>query len=170
MKTNETPAFDASVNTTGCCARFKPEGWDEQLLHFDGKAFVRATTRSLAHIPLNMGSVFSRVQAHIEDAGAEDVSQRLVMSRDPSTFAGEHLFAVTRDVPDEEMTRLSGDFLTKCFEGPYSGVRDWYGEMQRTARRKGHEPGDVWFFYTTCPKCAKAYGKNPVVGLVELLT
>ena len=66
------------------------------------------------------------------------------------------------------MTTLSGDFLTKTFEGPYSSVRDWYGEMQRAARRKGREPREVWFFYTTCPRCAKAYGANPVVGVVEL--
>ena len=170
MQTNQTPRFDASVNTTGCCPRFNPEGWDDQVLHFDRKPFVRATTRSLAHVPLNMGRVFARVQEAIEKSGAEDIAQRLVLSRDPSAFQGEHLFAVKGPVPGEEMTDLSGDFLTRSFEGPYSGVRDWYGEMQRAARRQGHEPGDVWFFYTTCPKCAKAYGKNPVVGVVQLLS
>jgi hypothetical protein len=40
--------------------------------------------------------------------------------------------------------------------------------MQTFAREEGHTPKSVWFYYTTCPKCAKAYGKNPVVGLVEL--
>jgi hypothetical protein len=24
---------------------------------------------------------------------------------------------------------------------------------------------DVYFFFTTCPKCAKAYGRNYVVGV-----
>ena len=170
MQTNETPRFDASVNTTGCCPRFNPEGWDDQVLHFDRKPFVRATTRSLAHVPLNMGRVFARVQNALEVSGAEDIAQRLVLSRDPSAFQGEHLFAVKSPVAGDEMAELSGDFLTRSFEGPYSGVRDWYGDMQRAARRRGHEPGDVWFFYTTCPKCAKAYGKNPVVGVVQLLT
>lgn len=168
MLTNETPRFDGSVNTTGCCPRFNPAGWDDRLLHFDRKRFVRATTRAVAHMPLNMGRVFARVQDHLAKAGAEDVAQRLVLSRDPSPFSGEHLFAVTRDVPGEEMTTLSGDFLTRTFEGPYSSVRDWHGAMQAAARQKGFQPGEVWFFYTTCPKCAKAYGRNPVVGVVEL--
>lgn len=168
MRTNETPFYDASDNTTGCCARFNPAGWDGQVLHFDKKPFVRAVTRSLAHIPLNMGTVFTRVQGHVAAAGAEDASQMLVLSRDPSAFTGEHLFAVTRDVPGEEMTTLSGDFFTKAFEGPYSQVSTWYHEMEAAAREAGHEPGEVWFFYTTCPKCAKAYGRNPVVGIVEL--
>ncbi|MHC1707784.1 MAG: hydrolase [Bacteroidales bacterium] len=26
----------------------------------------------------------------------------------------------------------------------------------------------TYFYYTTCPKCAKAYGKNYVVSLVEV--
>lgn len=168
METNATPFFDASDNTTGCCARFNPAGWDRQHLHFDGKRFVRATTRSLAHVPLNMGRVFSRVQAHMAEAGAEDPSRRFVLSRDPSAFSGEHLFAVTRDVAGEEMTTISGDFLTRTFEGPYSRVPDWMEAMQAEARAAGHVPGAVWFFYTTCPKCAKAYGQNLVVGVVEL--
>ena len=29
MPTNETPHYDASVNTTGCCPRFNPGGWDD---------------------------------------------------------------------------------------------------------------------------------------------
>ena len=40
--------------------------------------------------------------------------------------------------------------------------------MLQAARDHGNAPGTVWFFYTTCPKCAKAYGKNYVVGLVQL--
>jgi hypothetical protein len=34
--------------------------------------------------------------------------------------------------------------------------------------RAGFEPGKVYFFYTTCPKCAEAYGKSYVVGVVEV--
>ena len=168
LQTNQTPFYDGSVNTTGCCARFNPVGWEGETLHFEDKLFVRAKTRSIAHVPLNMGTVFARVQRHVSAAGAEDPAQMFVMSRDPSVFSGEHLFAVTKDVPEEEMTRLSGDFLTRVFDGPYGQVGTWAGDMQTAAQGAGHDPGEVWFFYTTCPKCAKAYGQNPVVGVVEL--
>jgi hypothetical protein len=53
MKTNETPRYDASVNTTGCCPKFNPEGWDSQELHFKDKRFVKATTHSVMHIPMH---------------------------------------------------------------------------------------------------------------------
>ena len=41
--------------------------------------------------------------------------------------------------------------------------------MDRLVRANGDLPGKIWFFYTTCPKCAKAYGKNYVVGVAETL-
>ncbi len=167
METNATPFYDQTINTTGCCAKFSPEGWDGVNLHFDDKRFVRAHTMSAMHIPLNMGRVFTRVQRHIDAHGAMDPDHVLVLSRDLSPWSGEHLFAITTDVPEEEVVSLSGDFLTKVFEGPYRKARDWCDEMKDLARAQGKEPGEVRFFYTTCPKCAKAYGKNWVVGLVE---
>ncbi|CDX16785.1 conserved hypothetical protein [Mesorhizobium sp. ORS 3324] len=168
MQTNETPHYDASVNTTGCCPKFNPGGWDDQELHFRDKPFVRATARSVMHIPLNMGDVFARVNKHIDDAKASAKDQFIVLSRDISPWSSEHLFSVEKSVPGEEMTTLSGDFLTKVFEGPYSQARQWHEEMRQLARDRRSEPGDVYFFYTTCPKCAKAYGKNYVVGVAAV--
>jgi hypothetical protein len=168
MKTNALPRYDDSVNTTGCCPKFNPQGWDGQDLHFEDKPFLRATTRSAAHIPLNMGKVFSRVQGRIEAAGAYDAEDFIVLSRDLSAWEGEHLFSVSRPVPDEEMTTLSGDFVTKVFEGPYREAKHWDEEMRQLVTAKGGTPSEVYFFYTTCPKCAKAYGKNYVVGVARL--
>ncbi|MFN5996282.1 MAG: hydrolase [Paracoccaceae bacterium] len=168
MEINALPKYDQSVNTTGCCPRFNPEGWDGAELHFRDKPFLRAETLSALHIPLNMGKVFTRVQRHIDDAAATDPDQVLVLSRDLSAFKGEHLFAVTKDVPEEEMTRLSGNYVTKVYEGPYSKAKDWSEELKALGASRGNADGKVWFFYTTCPKCAKAYGKNYVVGLAEV--
>lgn len=47
MKTNRFPHYDSSDNPTGCCPRFKPEGWNLQELHFEDKPFVRVTTHEL---------------------------------------------------------------------------------------------------------------------------
>lgn len=168
MKPNTLPKYDMSVNTTGCCAKFNPEGWDGQELHFRDAPFVRAETKALMHVPVNMGKVFSRVQQHLEEAGAFDPDNFIVLSRDVSPWKGEHFFAVAKPVTDEEMTSLSGDYITKVFEGPYRDAKDWYGELQGMVRARGKEPGNIFFFYTTCPKCAKAYGKNYVVGVAEI--
>ncbi|HEY9052867.1 MAG TPA: hydrolase, partial [Gammaproteobacteria bacterium] len=115
METNALPKYDASDNPANCCPRFNPEGWDEQELHFKDKLFVKATTRSLFHIPVNMGSVFPETFKALENAQAQNMEQFIVLSHDPSAWRGEHYFAVTKDVPGQEMVKLSGDFMTKVF-------------------------------------------------------
>ena len=168
MRTNSFPPYDVSENPTGCCPRFNPVGWDNQHLHFVDKKFVRATTRSAMHIPWNMGAVFTRVQGHIEDADAADPAAEIVLSHDISAWEGEHFFAVQKDVPGEEMTTLSGDFYTRVFEGPYRHARYCDHDMRIAAKAMGKTARDVFFFYTTCPKCAKVYNENYMVGVAHL--
>ena len=98
-----------------------------------------------------------------------DPDNTIVLSRDLSPWETEHFFAADRRVPDEEMTTLSGDYITRVFEGPYARAREWHAEMQDLAQGGDGEPGRVYFYYTTCPKCAKAYGRNFVVGLAEVM-
>jgi hypothetical protein len=167
MLTNEIPKFDVTDNETNCCPRFRPEPWDNQELHFDSKPFVRASTISLFHVPLNMGSTFAHTWEAIKKAHADN-GGFLVLSHDDSAWHAEHLFAVAKDVPEADMVRLSGDFLTRVFEGPYSDARKWYAEMERHVQGRGKRLDTMYFFYTTCPRCAKHYGKNYVVGVAKV--
>ncbi|MDP3958859.1 MAG: hypothetical protein Q8Q26_02055 [Pseudorhodobacter sp.] len=168
MLTNGLPHYDQSVNTTGCCPKFNPEGWDGQELHFRDKPFLRATSRSFLHIPLNAGRMFSRVQKHLAEAHAVDPDDIIVLSHELSPWRAEHFFSVARGVPGEKLTTLSGDYVTRVFEGPYSRVGEWDREMQAVVHATADDPAKVYFFYTTCPKCAKAYGKNYVVAVAEV--
>jgi hypothetical protein len=167
MQINEIPKFDVSDNETNCCPRFHPEPWDQQELHFQNKPFVRASTISLFHVPLNMGSVFARTWKAIESVHANS-GGFLVLSHDDSAWHAEHLFAVDSDVPEAEMVRLSGDFLTKVFEGPYSDAPKWYAAMEGYVQENGKQIEKMYFFYTTCPRCARHYGRNYVVGVAKV--
>ncbi len=168
MDINQVPPLHTDDNPTGCCPRFHPEDWEGAELHFRDKPFVRATVAEAMHIPLNMGRVFTRVNTHMEAAHSVDPDGFIVLSRDLSPWKGEHYFAASVPVPDEDMTTLSGDFATKVFEGPYSQAGAWFKQMQALASERGKPDAGIWFYYTTCPKCAKVYGKNYVVGLVEI--
>jgi len=166
MQINELPPYDVTDNETNCCPRFHPEGWDGQELHFKEKPFVRASTVSLFHVPLNMSSVFSRTYEAIRAAHAEG-GGFLVMSHDESPWHAEHLFAFSGPVEGADMVYISGDFLTKVFEGGFSNARLWVDEMKQYVEQKGKTVETISFFYTTCPKCAQHYGKNYVVGLAK---
>ncbi len=168
MELNHTPKYDMSDNETGCCPRFHPEGWDEQELHFKDKLFVKATTLSLFHFPLTMGAVLPETFKALEDAQAADWDEFIVLSYDPSPWRGEHYITVTKEVPGQEMACLNGDYLTKVCEGPYRKAHVWCTDMEELAQLRGKRPGRIYFFYTTCPQCAKHYGKNYVVGVAEV--
>lgn len=168
MNVNELPAYRASDNPTGCCPRFDPRGWDAQELRFDGKLFVKARTHSLFHVPVDMARVFRKTLGAIAAAGARSDDDFLVLSRDRSPWSSEHYFAVTREVPGLEMARLTGDFVTRVFEGPYRRVPQWAAEAAADLASRGRRPGRLFFFYTTCPRCAKHYGKNYVVAVTQV--
>lgn len=167
METNSVPKYDQSDNETGCCPRFDPTPWEGQDLHFRDKLFVRATVRSFMHVPLNMAIVFQNTFNAIRRANAEDEAF-VVLSREISPWQSEHLFSVKRPVPDLQNVKLSGEFLTHVFEGPYKNAPSWCNEMADYVRKQGKALKTQFFFYTTCPKCAAHYGKNYVVGVAEI--
>lgn len=168
MVRNTLPDLVAKNSETGCCPKFDPAGWDGETFQFDNWPFVRATTANFLHIPLNIGSVFKRTFGRIQAAGAVPENTYLILTNDRSAWRGEHLFLVTKEVPGAEMVSLSGTFLAKVFEGPYREAKNWCGEMARYVEQQGKKLKTSYFFYTTCPKCAKHYGKNYVVGMAHV--
>lgn len=168
MATNQLPKMNLDASETGCCPKFNPEGWDNQEFTFDNKLFVKVKTRSFLHMPVNMGSVFKRAMKNIEDAKASSKDSYLILSYDPSAWTGEHYIAVEKEVPNETTTKLSGTYQTKVFEGPFKDARKWVSEMTEHIKSSGKEMKKLYFFYTTCPKCLKRYGKNYVVAFAEI--
>lgn len=156
-------------NETGCCPVPDVAAWDKSEVVWKDKKFIRESVRQVFHIPLNMGGMMKRAWGKIEAAKAAPPTKEWIMlSYDPSPWRGEHLLAVSKEVPDAENVTISGRFLTRVFEGPFQNAPKWMGEMEEYVKAKGEKAKKVYFFYTTCPKCAKHYGKNYVVGLAEV--
>jgi len=148
---------------TGCCPRFNPEPWDEKEITWQNKLFVKDHVRSFLHIPLNFGKMIVRNMERIKEASAL-VPEPLMLSEE-SLWGADIYIAVSKEVPGAEMQRISGAFLSKVFEGPYKDAGRWVKEMKDYVGSKGKEIKKMYFFYTTCPKCAKVYGKNYIVIL-----
>lgn len=152
---------------TGCCKRFNPEPWDGKEIVFQDKLFLKDHVRSFLHIPLNFGQVMVKNMERIQKAGAL-ADDPLMLSDEKSAWGTDLYIAVSKEVPGAEMVRMSGTFLSKVFEGPYSNMGKWIKEAHEFVKSKGKEPKKMYFFYTTCPKCAKAYGKNYTVIMNQI--
>ena len=167
METNRIPGHDVFDNPAGCCPPFYPDGWDDHALYFDEKLFVRATSPGAFHIPVGMAPTFRSPCAAIETPDTES-HESIILGPEDSPWGAEHLFAVDREIPGSDMVRLSGDYLARVFEGSFPLFRKWSQDMKRVAAERGRRLEKLYFFHTTCPKCARVYGKNYVVGLAKV--
>lgn len=164
-----TPDTYTDKNETGCCAVPNIKGWDEAEVSFKDKQFIRLYTRSFLFIPLNMSKVMTAIHQAAVDAGATmPPKEAMILSRDLSPWKAEQLYAVSKPVQGADNVKLNETLLTKVFEGPYQDAKKWYDALQGYVKGKGKKTEKTYFFYTTCPKCAKYYGKNYVIGLASV--
>lgn len=151
-----------TINSTGCCEPFDPTPWQDKEIIWQDKIFVKDNVTSFFHIPLNMGAKIIRNMKLIEQAQAKAPYQ-LMLSDEKSLWGCDIYIDVAKDVPGAKMATISGAFLTKVFEGPYKNMGQWIKEMKEYVAAKNKNLKKIYFAYTTCPRCAKAYGKNYVV-------
>jgi len=154
-------------NTIECCPKFDPEPWHDRVITWDQKLFLKDRVRSFFHIPLNFGAVMKRSMAAIEAAGAKP-DEMILLSDENSLWGADVYIAIAKEVPGTQQASLSGTFLAKVFEGPYRNMRNWIADMKSYVQGKGKALKKLYFFYTTCPQCAKQYGKNYVVILAQV--
>lgn len=165
----QIPDTYTDKNETGCCAVPNVQAWDDQEITLENKQFIRLHTRSFFFMPLNMGSVMRKLNQAAQGADAmPPAEQVMILSRDLSPWKAEQLYAVNKQVPGMDNVTLSGQFLTKVFEGPYKDAKKWLDATLSFVASRGRTAEAIYFFYTTCPKCAKHYGKNYTIVLAKV--
>jgi hypothetical protein len=117
--------------------------------------------------PFNAEPWDERTVGLIDAAGAKP-AEMIVLADETSLWGADVYVDVTGDVPGAQMAALSGTFLSKVFEGPYRNIGTWISQMREYVDRQGKELKKLYFYYTTCPRCAKKYGKNYVVLLAQV--
>lgn len=162
-----------TMKSTGCCEPFNPESWQDpstgsgRVITWDNKLFIKDHVMSFLHIPLNFGQKVVKNMALIEKSGAKSPYQ-LMLTDEKSLWGCDIYIDVGKNVLGAEMATISGTFLTKVFEGPYQNAGKWVKEMTAYVEGKGKKIKKLYFSYTTCPACAKAYGKNYVVLFAQI--
>lgn len=156
-----------AIKPTGCCEPFDPAPWQEKEVVWKDKLFVKDHIACFLHIPLNMGKVIIENMKAINDADAFALHQ-LMLTDEKSLWGADVYIDVAKEVPGCEMARISGTYLTKVYEGAYGNAGKWAQDMSEYVRSKNKEIKKLYFSYTTCPRCAKAYGKNYVVLFAKI--
>ena len=160
METQEPEKFD-------CCPPFDPIPWDDKFIEWKDKRFIRDHVFTFFYMPINFGSVIRRLDRKVRNSGAV-IQDWLCLSDHTSKWNMDLYLAVDRVVSGVENTSLSGKFYSKVYEGPFSDTGKWSKDYETHITSKGLKIKKWYMWYTTCPKCAKKYGKNYVAIVGEL--
>ena len=163
------------VQDTGCCRKYQIGHWADQEVVWENKRFIKDRVRSFLHIPLNFGAVMKRSGKPLMDAGIW--SNDMVVLSDDESLWGSNVYIELGDDgeaklpplhPKAEIVELSGRFVTREFDGPYQKAHVHAKQFQAELEGQGQNVKRVFYFYSTCPKCAKAYGENWIALFAEV--
>ena len=149
-----------------CCPQFDTVLWDSKVLDWDNKKFVKEKVRTFFYIPLNFGSVIKKI---IKKAGEAGVScDYLCLSDHTSKWNMDIYIAVDEVISGLQNAAISGTFFSKVYEGSFKDTKKWCADFKSHAEKIGLNINKLYMWYTTCPKCAKKYGKNYVVIIGQI--
>lgn len=155
------------IVSSECCPAFDPAAWDGKTFAWENKKFIKDNVFTLFYMPMNFGAVITRLTQKAQKAGAE-MPDWLCLSDHASKWKMNILLAVDRNVPEAENVTLSGKFMSKVYEGDFKETQKWCDDFEAYVKRMGSRIRKMYMWYTTCPKCAKKYGKNYVAIIAEV--
>lgn len=162
---------DVLMDQDICCPEFKPALWQSKKLVWTNKLFLKDSVPELFHIPLpgTYGRAITRMWEKATLAGAApERKDFFMMAHDPSPFKGELYMAITKEIPGEDNVRLSGTYMSKVFDGPYSHVPKFMALMDGHLASIKMKAKKYYFHFAYCPKCSKKYGHNYIVAIAEV--
>ncbi|MBN2378046.1 MAG: hypothetical protein JXD22_16735 [Sedimentisphaerales bacterium] len=150
------------MNKEICCPKFEPAPWDNTTHKWTDKKFIRDKVFSIFYMPINFGKVMKKLDKLVKKANGT-IPNGLGLSDHTSKWNMNVYLAVDKEIPEAENVTLSGEFFSKVYEGPYKDTPKWCKDFEALAKSKNLSIKKQFMWYTTCPKCAKEYGKNYVV-------
>ena len=159
--------FQVKLMEQECCPRLDPKKWDGKVLAWKNKQFVKASVFTLFFMPINFGQVIGKVYGQVQKAGAAS-KDNLCLSDHTSKWNMDIYLDVNKPVKGLTNVKLSGKYLCKVYEGGFQKTGEWCKDFDAYAKKHKLKVGKMFMWYTTCPKCAKKYGKNYVVIIAKV--
>jgi hypothetical protein len=147
-----------------CCPPFDPAPWDNKFMDWENKRFIKERVITLFYMPLNFGQVIRRIMRKADASGAV-FQDNLCLSDHTSRWNMDIYLAVDKEIKGIENLTLTGKYYSRVYEGDFKKTGDWCADYEQKAKEKKLNLGKYYMWYTTCPKCAKKYGKN-YVGII----
>jgi len=156
-----------SENEAICCPRLDPTLWEDKIFVWENKKFIKERVCTFLNMPINFGGVMRKADAKVTKAGGV-FQDGICLSDHTSKWNMDVYLAVDKEIAGAENLTLSGRFFSKVYEGPFQDTGKWCADFETVLKSKELVMKKMYMWYTTCPKCAKKYGKNYVVIVAEI--
>jgi len=150
-----------------CCPKFNPEPWDNKIFDWNGKKFIRAKVFTFFYIPVTFSKVMKPLDLKVKQAGAQ-IQENLCLSDHTSKWNMDIYLAVDKEIPGIDNIKLNGKFFSKVYKGPYKDTGKWCKDFEQKAKDQDLKILKWYMWYTTCPKCAKKFGKNYIAIIAKI--
>lgn len=150
-----------------CCPEFIPGSWDDKVFEWENKQFIHDKVFTLLYMPINFGQVMRRLDHKVQVAKAV-VPDWVCLSDHTSSWNMNLYLAVDKEISGAKNITFSGKFFSRVYEGPYKNTGKWTKDFKSLLESRGMKLHKLYTWYTTCPKCAKKYGKNYVVQMAQI--
>lgn len=159
------------MNEAECCPEFDPQKWDLKTFDWDKLPFIKESIPTFFHMPFPpmIGKKMTKMMKVVEEAKVElPLQDWLVLFHDPHAFKSEILMQVKNPIDGANNVNLTGTFMAKVFDGPFSAIRRFFKEFDAYIEGEGKKAKDYYVHYATCPKCAKERGHNFMIFFAEI--
>jgi hypothetical protein len=152
------------------CPEIEDELWHLQDLNWSGKFFYFEYLYHFLKIPLGMEKRREEMFADIDRKGYQAVNPERVIHL-PGMFQGRIMVEI--EDPEQYDANVekfdNARILTRVHRGSRSGLRRSLIELQAFSQDRAHiPPGAVYYWYASCPRCAKLPRLQKVVLLARI--
>lgn len=155
-----------------CCPKFNVGRWDKKSFNWNQKKFIKDSIPEFFHIPIPsmISKKISRMWAAVEknDAASPNKEDTLILFRDPTPFKGEIYISVEKNISSEENVEISGNFVSRVFDGGYNDIPRFIKEMDKYLEETGKNAKDYYIHYAYCPKCSEKFGNNYMIIFAKI--
>lgn len=100
------------MNENECCPRLDPTLWDDKILNWDNKKFIKGKVKTIMYIPIGFGKEITKLQKLVTDSGGI-IEDYLCLSVHPTKWAMNIYLAVNKPIENAENVTIGRNILFK---------------------------------------------------------
>ena len=152
-----------------CCQDVDVSKYDYKKTAWRNKPFYTKKIFTIFHVPINIEPAITDAMEEMKGKGYRCSDEFMLMQKETGWLSSNLYFSIDNpEKGDPNVERITGEFVSKGFVGPYNKLFEPVKDLMQHLRKKGLESKELYMWYVNCPKCAKKQGGLKTILLARL--